>query len=181
MSRNVVWLTVLSLEKLAPVLTGWERQEFIFMWWNVYICAIPVFSYNFICMSPLSHACCMICMSLTFILSTEEHSFVPFNHYNIMYDRKVEASRSKPHGNLWCNGINVLDIKMMMKVTELHFMPCLWFVFLLFKAVSILQYCNLSLVWESLFIHSFIHLRSVNPYKVSQPIGYRTCHNINVS
>jgi hypothetical protein len=28
-------------------------------------------------------------------------------------------------------------------------------------------------------IHSFI-MPSVNPYKVKQPIGYRTCHNINV-
>jgi hypothetical protein len=34
------------------------------------------------------------------------------------------------------------------------------------------------------FIHSFIHsfiMHSVNPYKVKQPMGYRTCHNINVS
>ena len=31
------------------------------------------------------------------------------------------------------------------------------------------------------FVHSFIYLRSVNPYKVSQPIRYRTCHNIKVS
>jgi len=30
-------------------------------------------------------------------------------------------------------------------------------------------------------INSFIYLRSVNPYKVSQPIRYRTCHNIKVS
>ena len=31
------------------------------------------------------------------------------------------------------------------------------------------------------FIHSFIYLRSVNPYKVNQPIRYRTCHNKSVS
>jgi hypothetical protein len=30
------------------------------------------------------------------------------------------------------------------------------------------------------FIYSFI-MHSVNPYKVKQPMGYRTCHNINVS
>ena len=41
-------------------------------------------------------------------------------------------------------------------------------------------FCNFLLDIHS-FIHSFIYLRSVNPYKVSQPIGYRTCHNINVS
>ena len=29
------------------------------------------------------------------------------------------------------------------------------------------------------FIHSFI-MHSVNPYKVNQPIGYRTCHNTSV-
>jgi hypothetical protein len=28
-------------------------------------------------------------------------------------------------------------------------------------------------------IHSFI-MHSVNPYKVNQPIGYRTCHNTSV-
>jgi hypothetical protein len=30
-----------------------------------------------------------------------------------------------------------------------------------------------------LVIHSFI-MHSVNPYKVKQPIGYRTCHNTSV-
>ena len=29
------------------------------------------------------------------------------------------------------------------------------------------------------FFHSFV-MYSVNPYKVNQPMGYRTCHNINV-
>ena len=28
-------------------------------------------------------------------------------------------------------------------------------------------------------IHSFV-MHSVNPYKVNQPIGYRTCHNTSV-
>jgi hypothetical protein len=48
------------------------------------------------------------------------------------------------------------------------------------------------LEWKKLFVswaisytvwitfHSFIK-RSVNPYKVNQPMGCRTCHNINVS
>jgi hypothetical protein len=29
------------------------------------------------------------------------------------------------------------------------------------------------------FIHSFI-MHSVNPYKVNQPIGYRTCHSVHI-
>jgi hypothetical protein len=32
---------------------------------------------------------------------------------------------------------------------------------------------------EYSFIHPFI-MCSVNPHKVKQPMGYRTCHNINV-
>ena len=31
------------------------------------------------------------------------------------------------------------------------------------------------------FIHSFIYLHSINPYKVRQPIRYRTCQSIKVS
>ena len=27
-------------------------------------------------------------------------------------------------------------------------------------------------------IHSFIYFHSVDPYKVKQPLGYRTCHKI---
>ena len=70
-----------------------------------------------------------------------------------MYERKVEASHSKPSGNLWCKGINFPNIKFMKKFTELHFMPCLWVVFFIFKVMSILQYCSLSLVWQSLLIY----------------------------
>jgi hypothetical protein len=34
-------------------------------------------------------------------------------------------------------------------------------------------------IYIPIFIHSFI-MHSVNPCKVKQPMGYRTCHNINV-
>jgi hypothetical protein len=133
-------IILLSLKKIAPYLNGWKGQECIFMWWNIYTCATPIFSYNFICLSPLSQAC-------------NTMFFCPFHSFSFPYKRKVEANKSKPSRNLWCYGINILNIKIMMKFTKLHFMSCFWFVVFLFKVVSILQYCNLSLVWESLLIY----------------------------
>jgi hypothetical protein len=76
-SGNVKSLTVMKSGETCPFLTGCQGQECFVMWWSIHICAIPVLHYNFICISHFSHACYMTCTSLSLILSTWEHSFVP--------------------------------------------------------------------------------------------------------
>jgi hypothetical protein len=138
---------VIKSRETSPFLTGWQGQSFFVMWWSIYICAIPVFSYNVICIHYLSCACYMTCRALSLISSTQELSFVPVIYFHVMYERKVEANHSQPSGNLGCNGICVLNIKIMKKVTKLYLYSMPWFVFCLFKVVSILQYGNVSSVW----------------------------------
>ena len=71
---------------------------------------------------------------------------------------------------------SVAHVLSISSLLQSFFLFCCW---LLFFADAQITTSSTNMLTFIPSIHSFI-MHSVNPYKVNQPIGYRTCHNTSV-